>query len=226
MSRTKLIVVALVVLGVWGLVSWWSGGEPPESRDQKDRGVESRKGYPVQPREPAVLTPDRGPVVSQRPAYEMQPPTYGTPSPPTYGYPYEAAPPYPQGLPSAPQVGQYRFRPLTDREKQRMEAAYPSYSPPQDTYGSAGPETYSSAPQTQYWQRQGYSFRPWDRAEEPPERQVTPYPQREWEPSYDGYSQRTVPGHGQSPWPQAWTPPPVQRYPRLDWNRYGRYSAR
>ena len=226
MSRKTLVTLAVAVLGVWGLVSWWSGDKPPATRDQKVKGVESRKEYPLQQREPTILTPDRGPAVSQWPGYGGQPPTYGTPSPPTYGYPYEAAPGYPQALPSAPQVGQYRFRPLTDREKQRMEATYPGYAPPQEGYGSGTPEAYTSAPETQYWQRQGYSFRPWERTQEAREPQVAPYPQREWEPSYDGYSQRAGPGYGQPPWPQAWAPPPAQRYPRLDGDYYGRYSAR
>jgi len=157
MAKKKLAVVAAAGVIIAALVAWWSGDEPADEpsagkRQDSTRGLEPRQ------REPAHLAPRQGAGFAQQapfpePVYDGYPPA---------GWGQAQGYPGPYGTVDGRDRGpSYRFRPLTDREKQRMEPAYPGYAARAPGGFESQPPTYQAgAPEYPSWQTPGYSFRP------------------------------------------------------------------
>ncbi len=222
MAKKKLAVVAAAGVIIAALVAWWSGDEPADEpsagkRQDSTRGLEPRQ------REPAHLAPRQGAGFAQQapfpePVYDGYPPA---------GWGQAQGYPGPYGTVDGRDRGpSYRFRPLTDREKQRMEPAYPGYAARAPGGFESQPPTYQAgAPEYPSWQTPGYSFRP-PESSRPPAGAAPAVGEGAWQEPYGAYGEGTSSPYGRSPWPQAWSPPPAQRYPRVDGYRYDRYSSR
>ena len=176
------------------------------------------------------------------PVPQAPPPAF-LPSYPGPAGPYTQAP-----LGAYPPEETYRFRPLGERERRRIEEQargpygrpYPSagdYGPPQRLPGTVSPPTYGVDPAIQDpWMREG-SGRGWGtegygfRQPEPPRRDLDRWQGPYATPTQPGDWLPQDPGLFQEPnqWgsiPRERTPPAYRMYPSLDTHRDRRLTAR
>lgn len=199
-SRKRLVTIG--VLAVIALGWWWTRPEEPQHERPPASGPETRQ--PLVRRQPQPLS---GIPREPQPSSPARPEAPGyTPS---FSSRHQAPP---QGrVPSWGGTGEYygdapqrspRFRPLTERERQRMEAARP-YEPPQGAPTDPGPPSWG------YGGRPDQGFRRPDRPSERPIRDWQTEPDRRDE----GYRE-PAPAFGPPPWPNPWPTMPPERYPQ------------
>jgi len=229
---TKARLIGLVVILALGFLILRPGEEPSVTDDQDDRS-ESATGTQPQPREPSFLAPRADYGIAGRSGSAGTGPSYGRDTYPqgSYSDGYSDASSDRRGA-YDPYAGDdrmanrgYRFRPLTDRERQRAQDSYPSqyadqYQMPYEARSpyypsgeaqqrSARPTPYSAPRPYAEPQRDAYNFRPLEQSPAARGRWQGPYP----EPGqrFDPYS--TDPW--MSPPPPQWgsTPPAQRMYP-------------
>lgn len=236
LNKRWIIVGALVV--VLALLFLRSGDEPEERPTADARPA---------PAPPAAARPEARPPPPHSDerghdwyyGYYGQP-RYAPPEPPQLVPPGErgsryAGPAWQQ----PPEPERYRFRPLDERERARMEAAsampdygLPYYSTPERSRDDRGREPrrwdpYPAEPYPQQtypgWQREGYGYRVPERGSAArPDRglgwELVPDYGNAWAPPPDSSSGRAAP---------AWDSPPAGRmYPSLPSDNERRFSVR
>lgn len=177
---------------------------------------------------------------------------YGAPSPPrvreTNRYPEPAAPwydgyrrggatPYGPVEPDLDPMERFSFRPLTERERARLEADRPStyYSGPPapapssqsypDRYDQSDPSRYGQAPGYPERRGGGYGYRPPVPGGDSPDRWIEPYPS--WSEGHDyraPWESQPAPRWGSQPHDTA--PPARRMYPLLNEYQDRRFTAR
>jgi hypothetical protein len=180
-NTRNLIVGAIAV----AFVGWLVLG-PEEEAPKTDGGRESGSGgdYRTLPREPEPLAPQhRYGVAGGAPSGAERP--YGSPPPYYRGQPPNQAPAYRPVEPQPDPMERFSFRPLTDRERERL-----SRERPEDYYGV--PTAPPPAPTTAWTRTQPYTA-PQSYRSPPPYVSTQPY----------GYS-----GYGADPGPSPYGPPP------------------
>ncbi len=209
MWSRKLLVTAGMLTAV--ALGWWLGHRQPGDPSPPANVPAAKPSPPRQPQRPPPTPPQPPPgIQSQAPGYA---PPFLNQGPPQVEMPGGGwAPLMPEGAPQR----QPRFRPLTQREKQRIEesSSYePAYRPRPGVPGE-------SLPSGGYGQRQDYGFR---RPDPQPGR---PSPGRApaEEPRDGGYPE-PAPAFGPSPWPQSWPALPPERYPHRDGGARGPYAG-
>lgn len=247
---TKSRIVGLLTILVVGFLVLRPGDEPSESGDRNgDSG--SATDRQLQPREPAFPRPSRDYGITSQPSPGHAPAPYGKreplrqqPYPQIGSRGYGAPAPYGQHARITPDG--YRFRPLNEREQERMRARYPDqypyadqypgqtatrYDPPAQTYPSYEAQPRSPAPYSAPYsppdaysdpRRESYSFRPLEKSPGARGRWQGPY--QEPGRRYDRYPMEpwTAPSD-----PQWGSTPPAQRmYPNLYRNPGRRLTAR
>jgi len=165
MRKTGILLIALTAVGLY---FWFSGDEP----------AEPKLSQPVPPSQPVW----RAPPTTREPARESgswrgsaywEPQTAQEfPTQPHGGNPYRSQQPNGTVGSHTTQLGDYRFRPLDDREREKIDrqrpADYPGYRPgPTDpTYRGApespGVEGFARPYAMQDPAQGGYTFRPYD----------------------------------------------------------------
>jgi hypothetical protein len=224
MSKKRLLAIAGAVVGIVGLISWWPKDEPVHSAAKVS---EPKKAVPRQARPQETTRPQRVPGFAER-----EPPVWGSPTepaePPNLGYPGGYAIPDASATLGGRTNTPLRFRPLSERERERQRKegapAYPAYTPP----GYAGEPSSGYAVPTNrgYGPPQGYGFRPPTPAEEPSRLRSAPYPVPEQTQPYSDYGQDEAPSYGPSSWPQTWAPSRAEMYPHFNHGYDRLYSAR
>ena len=225
------IVGLLLVLGVGFLVL--RSGDEPSDGDQRGGESESATDTQFQPREPTFLAPRNDYGIADRSDPRSPPSAYDRPS--AYRQQYD-----PQAYPNAyrsptPYDGQerfatngYRFRPLGERERQRIQSGYPDqypstyYPTPEIAPRPTAPGAYSTRPWDRQPRQENYSFRPLNKSEQARERWRGPYPRPGWDTDRSTIDPWTAP-----PDPQWGSTPPAQRmYPNLNRRSGRRLTAR
>lgn len=230
MTKSR-IAGLLLILGV-GFLILRPGDEPSDSNDRGD-GSESATDRQFQRREPAFLTPEQDYGIAGRSDARSTPSPYDHPS----AYPREYDPQaYPNAYRSpAPYDGQerfatngYRFRPLGERERQRIQSGYPDqypptyYPTPETAPRPITPGTYSTRPRDRQPRQEIYSFRPLNKAGPAQGRWQGPYERPGWETNRSTIDPWTAP-----PDPRWGSMPPAQRmYPNLNRRSGRRLTAR
>ena len=221
------IVTLLLILGVVFLV-FRPGDEPSDTRD-RDRNSDQQ----FQSREPAFLTPEQDYGIARRPGTQETAPSYPdsssyprTPYSQSYSSGYGAPSPYDGQAPI--QRNGYRFRPLGEREKKRMQKSNPDeYQAPHYSAQPAQRQPIASAPYTEpsmgpdQWQ-QTYSFRPLEKPRTSRDRWQGPYQRPGWRDNRPTLDPWTTP-----PDPQWGSTPPTRRmYPSYSPSTSRRITAR
>jgi hypothetical protein len=149
---------------------------------------------------------------------------YGSPYPPYRSHDRNYAP-YPSADRSQSRPDQYNFRPLTEREKQRMRggSGYPSFQGPRSEYDYAQtpPAPSWSAPMYPQLQRQGYSYWPLN----PPGANNAPEGPA-WSPEREHVDQRGAPPRNPYAPSRPWSPPATRMLPNLDEDGHQSFAAR
>ncbi|MEA3276644.1 MAG: hypothetical protein U9Q81_15390 [Pseudomonadota bacterium] len=228
MSNRTYIVGALV-LGL-AIIFLWSGDEEPDSTDT---GVDSESSVDSPPvlREPESLTPERDYGIARTPRWREEPSAYGTERPYYYAYPQEPVSPYPQEYQTQDPAERFHFRPLGEREQQRLQAERPrppSYPDLYVTPEAPAPQLYTGRPPYPQNQWGGYSFRPRDESPAAKGRWKGPYRDRSWDGEQGYADQWAIPpnpqwGSSASP---SWAPPAQRMYPSLHPDSYRKLTAR
>ena len=227
----------LVGLLLAGFLGWSIFGPEDEAPNTGGGSRDSNSGTHIRllPHEPEPLNTDqRYGIAASGTAHDR-------------AFPYQRRGPYGQhnpGLTTSPPLGaephphaldRFRFRPLTERERQRMalEGRGPSYD--DQSHPAPGvPEHYSNRPgypertakptwpsygqpliPTADWPHRGYSFRPYE---------TPPATRSRWRSPYEEGNGRRQPGPA-DPWsapqwgstPRDWSPRGERMYPSLDW---------
>jgi hypothetical protein len=217
--HTKSLIVG-GLLGVSGAVMMWMlVGSDDEA--QSPTGSRVSTAQPT-PSAAAVVSRGQQPQDAEPRGWREQYPSLGGRSPNLYSYPQPADPSHGRrgNLPGPDE--RYRFRPLNEREKQRMQAAapYPGY------YDSGLPQAYpedwgANLPlqQRQHFRASEHLPRlPGEAAEgyRPGRRGAAPAPRRDWSgPAFEPYGP-----------PRAWDSPYQHNSLQPSWEHTGRYSAR
>ena len=252
---TKSHIVGLLAVLVLGFLFLRTGDEPTDSGDRSP-DTESAAERRLQPKEPAFLQPSRDYGIAGRPSTRpdaRKPPVpYGAPK--TYrreAHPESGSAGYGSHTPYGGQAWNeseaYRFRPLSEKEKVRIQGSYAGqhpeqYAAPMDTrqphaptsrsYRSqvAPPQPIAPAPYSAPYtpadgypdpHHQGYSFRPFEQS---------PGARGRWQGPYQEPGQRQSP-FPMDPWaapsPQWGSTPPAHRmYPNLYRESPTRLTAR
>jgi len=209
-----------------------SGDEPPDTRNQGSDS-ESATDQQFQPRQPAFLMPGREYGIASRPDSQEAWPAYGSPGsnprePSSQSYPggYGAPDPYVGRDPI--ETNGYRFRPLGEREKRRMQVPVPDQHVAPYSSGYAqlpppvAPAPHSAPSMLPNPQQQTYSFRPLEKSPSSRGRWQGPYQRPGWRDDW----------HSSDPWaapsdPQWGSTPPNQRmYPSYTRNTGRQITAR
>lgn len=161
---------------------------------------------------------------------------FAPPPPPAYGYPGGRETPYGIMEPEPRPMERFSFRPLSDREKARLESERPDAfyggapaTVPQPYSGwprQPGPSSaYSQAPTYPDWYGEGYSYRQGDRYRTDGEIRRSPY--GDWRDRPD--DRETWSGRPEPEWgsqPRDWAPPAQRMYPSLGADPGRRLTAR
>jgi hypothetical protein len=237
MTLNKRWIIVGAVAAVLALLFLRSGDEPEEQPTADVRPA---------PAPPAAARPEGRPPPPHSDergrdwyyGYYGQP-RYAPPAPPQLVPPGDRGSPYAGPTWQPPEPERYRFRPLDERERARMEAGtsmpdygLPYYSTPERSRDDRGREPHrwdpypaEPYPQQTYpgWQREGYGYRV-------PERGSATRPDRglEWEliPDY-GNAWAPPPDSSTGRAAPAWDSPPAGRmYPSLPSDNERRFSVR
>lgn len=214
--NTKRIMIATLLVG--GLAIWFLGGEDE----------------PVPPAEPPPRQAPRqhAPAVPSRPPLPESQNEYGIARAPWDQAPYpdhrpQTAPYGPWGEKSYQTdawagAGGYQFRPLNERERQRMRA--PESAPVQ----SMPPQIAAPASPYGRWGEGQYRFPPSSPREGKSGRYEAPYQTPAWGPE-PGYAEQWDLPPVRQPAPASqpsWDPPARRMLPSLDWSANRTFTAR
>lgn len=231
MITKSRIVGLLLALGVVLLV-YRSEDEPTDSND-RGSGTEPTKERQFQPREPAFLTPGENYGIAGRPGSEAALPSYADsdpyfrkPFPQGQSGEYSTTRPYDGQAPI--QANGYRFRPLGEQERRRMQESYPdqyrerNYSAYSAREQPFAPTPYGTSPEYPNARQQVYSFRPLENSSGSRNRWQGPYQQPGWNDGRPPLDPWTAP-----PNPQWGSTPPVHRmYPSYSPDTSRRFAER
>jgi hypothetical protein len=225
------VVGLLLVLGSVLLV--FRPGDEPSNSIERGGDSESSTDRQFQPREPAFLESRRDYGIAGNPGVREAPSPYGVQRPNARGtYPQRdsdgSGTPGTYGGQAPIQTNGYRFRPLDEQEKERMQASHPEryqapyYSAPAEQQQSIPRPTYSAQSMAPGPQRETYSFRPLEKSRASRGRWQGPYQDPGWRGSRPPLDPWTAP-----PDPQWGSTPPAQRmYPSYLRDTSRRITAR
>ncbi|MEJ2387599.1 MAG: hypothetical protein P8Y27_09950 [Chromatiaceae bacterium] len=225
--RTKPWIVGSVTLAAIGLALSLAGCGSGDS-DRQEGGSKSSSGEGLRPVDPGF--PQRSPTygIAGRRSRGDIPPRAGR----GYGSPYPPYRSYDRGYTPYPSTGwrqsrpdHYSFRPLTEREEQRMRegSGYPSFRGRRSEYDYAQtpPAPSRSAPMYPQLERQGYSYWPLS----PPGVGNTPEGPA-WSPEREHADQRGAPPRNPYAPSRPWSPPATRMLPNLDEDPHQSFAAR
>lgn len=230
MTKSR-IAGLLLILGV-GFIVLRPGDDSSDS-GEREGGSDSSTEKQFQPREPTFLTPGQdygiagrcdtrrnGSLCSDSTA---QPREY---RPQSDADGYRTPVPYSEQQPLS--SNGYRFRPLSERERQRIRSTYPDqfateyYSAPEIRPRPATPAPYAAQPQYFQPPQETYSYRPLNDSQPTRDRYQGPYQRPGWNTDRSNMDPWSAP-----PDPQWGSTPPTQRmYPNLYRNSGRRFTAR
>jgi hypothetical protein len=233
--RYVISVLVVAFLGWWLL---WPDGQPTK---EKSGGTESESSIDprrlIKEREP--LPPEERYGIAETSPSAAEETPFGKVRPYYYGQPWPTERPATSTQRGPDSVPRYTFRPLTDRERRRLETAPPV--PYQYDHGTSQrrpvgiPKAFSGDSGYSYPQRHGspldtsqpnrwadgrYSFRPLESSPSRPQRWQGPYqePVRDRRPdAVEPWTTPPDPQWGSRP-PDYWTPPTERMYPNTDWS--------
>ena len=240
MNAKGYIVSTLVLVFLGWLVFWPDDRPKDEVRDgqEPESSIDTRR----MPKEPEPLPPVERYGVASAPAPPANETPHGVVRDYYYGEPWSRQRAYPPVHAAPEPPTRYTYRPLTERERKRLETERPVFYPPYE--GGAPPSGTTQArrghPDTSYrathqnsieqrFEAQ-YSFRPYERSPSAADPWRGGFPQRpdrrnDRDSAEPWGSPPPDPQWGSTP-PDYWTPPTERMYPSLDrpWGR--RLSAR
>jgi len=225
--RTKPWIIGVISLAAIGLALSLAGCGSGDS-ERQEGGSRSSSGERLRPIEPAF--PRRSPnygVAGGPSQGEIPPPAdqgYGSPYPRNSSAQRDYAP-YPSAGWRQPVPDQYNFRPLTERDKQRMRggSGYPSFQRPRSEYDYAQtpPAPSWSASMYPQLERQGYSYWPLN----PPGSDNAPQGPA-WSPEREHVDQWGAPPRNPYTPSRPWSPPANRMLPNLDEDARRSFAAR
>jgi len=113
------LLIGSLVLGVAAVVVFWDGEETPDSKGTGVGGkAQSAPGHSAEPSQPKLLPPERRSGDTRTPPSRTGRSTYPD-------YPRAPGTSYPSARQAQDPMERFSFRPLTDRERKRIEAEYP-----------------------------------------------------------------------------------------------------
>ena len=227
MAHKKLFTLVALLLGASGLVSRWPGEKPPET-PRRHEDVEYPRDQPVRRQEPEILRPTGEHAIVRQPERRLAWPPYGLETGLTRDRPRRTEDPRPLNARPPEPFNPYRFRPLSERERRRMEATFQGpYA--RSPFGLPDPgAAYGYPPEPNATDRdyRGYGFRPPQRSPASRGRGRDYARPGEREMAGEAFGQPRRPWHA---WPhgQADRPPARARVlPRLGPDPGDKYSAR
>jgi hypothetical protein len=225
--RTKPWIIGFVTLAAVGLTLSLLGCGAGDSGRQGG-GSKSSSGEGLRPVEPGF--PPRSPnygIAGGGSQGDIRPPAdrgYGSPYPPYNSHDQDYAP-YPPAGWNQSRPDRFNFRPLTERDKQRMrgDSGYPSFQGPRSEYDYAQtpPAPSWSASMYPQLERQGYSYWPLNppAAGSPPEGPA-------WSPEREHVDQWGAPPRNPYAPSRPWSPPATRMLPNLDEDGHQSFAAR
>lgn len=219
----KKLLATTGALGIIALGWWWSSNDVSEQR--LPATAPGTKGTTTLPQR------DRFPPRFPQPSVPREPPALAQPRQPSPGYP--APHPYPakpqanfptwggspdffDGAPQRP----HRFRPLSDRERQRIESADPFGQSYWNRPGRQAAPADITSPGGNYQNPQPYGLPP---GPNPGYSAGDREPQGEQLP---GSYPTQAPAFEPLFWPHPWAPSPAERYPHREGGSDRLYTAR
>jgi hypothetical protein len=166
---------ALLLIGIVGTVLLWPDGEAPDTTDPAEKQQARQDPSQVSPqRDDVRFRPQdnqvRGPEQQYGPAdrYPLSDsayPSFRQSAPDFPGQRADRPPAYRPLRPQQDPMERFTFRPLSERERQRLEAERPdTYFGGQDLAGPSSPYDYSrQAGSEQPWYQQPYAYPEWQR---------------------------------------------------------------
>jgi hypothetical protein len=210
-----------------GLALSLAGCGSGDSDGQGD-GNKSSSGEELRPAEPGFPKRPRNYGIAGSPSRGDTPQSadrgYGSPYRP-YGSYNEGYPPAPPAGWSQPRPDQYNFRPLTEREKQRLrgDSGNPYFQRPRSEYDYAQrpPAPSPNARMYPQLERQGYSY--WPMGPQGPD--IAPGGPA-WSPEPEHVDQWGAPPGSPDAPSRPWAPPATRMLPNLDEDTHRSFAAR
>lgn len=232
----RILIAGLVSAGLLGTVMLWPEDQAPEPPKKVAAPASSSK-YSFRPQESDRGIPYQRYGTAVAPQAPMANDAFRPAAPDYYGYPSVEPSPYRPVQPESSPLERFSFRPLSKRERQKLEAerpdpyynAPPAAAPSSQPYATRSdqpaPRAYRQNPGYPDWRGDGYSYRPteptyseWDSRRSP---------NRDWrgEQNYqDTWSEPPAAQWGSQP--RDWAPPAQRMYPTLNSDPSRRFSAR
>ena len=234
--NTRILIIGCLFAGLTALITLWPEGEPPSPVGQV-KAPDTSGNYRSRLPGPEQVQPDVR-YGTAAPPRVRETGRQWVPAVPSYDrYPGNDAAPY-GPVESQPNLRErFTFRPLTDRERERLEADRPApyYGGPTPMEPSARPypEWYDQPEPSRYYPTPaypdrrggGYSFRPSHPGTEARDQRAEPY--SDWGNGQDYQNQWAAPPATRWGSQPHNSPPPARRmYPRLDDYEDRRFTAR
>jgi len=231
LNRRTLIAGAVV--GLLAAILLWPEEKPPEPEKQASEPAATPEPK-FRLREPSYQEPRSGYGSARPPSRSDAYSPYPPPRSPSYGYPDAGMGSYAPLEPRSDPYERFSFRPLSERERERLEAErtdpyYAMPPPPQQPYAEWGgqPGAPGSGQASGYpeWYGGGYGYPAYgDYSRERADRR-SPYGERREEQDYRG----AWPSPPEPQWgsqPRDWVPPAQRMYPSLGAEADRRFTYR